>query len=49
MVTDAVLKLEGNLDLDMIGIKKEPGGSLEVPPDPTPLSPLADWLGFQVY
>jgi T-complex protein 1 subunit eta len=29
MVTDAVLKLEDNLDLEMIGIKKEPGGSLE--------------------
>jgi T-complex protein 1 subunit eta len=29
MVVDACLKLEGDLDLDLIGIKKEPGGSLE--------------------
>lgn len=29
MVTDAVLKLEDNLDLELIGVKKEPGGSLE--------------------
>jgi T-complex protein 1 subunit eta len=29
MVVDACLRLEGDLDLDLIGIKKEPGGSLE--------------------
>eukprot|EP01125_Pyxidicula_operculata_P004359 TRINITY_DN1666_c0_g2_i1.p1 TRINITY_DN1666_c0_g2~~TRINITY_DN1666_c0_g2_i1.p1 ORF type:complete len:555 (+),score=160.45 TRINITY_DN1666_c0_g2_i1:170-1666(+) len=29
MVVDAVLKLEGGLDLEMIGVKKEPGGTLE--------------------
>jgi len=29
MVVDAVLKLEGDLDISLIGIKKEPGGSLE--------------------
>jgi len=29
MVTKAILQLEGELDLDLIGIKKEPGGSVE--------------------
>jgi len=29
MVVDACLKLEGDLEIDLIGIKKEPGGSLE--------------------
>ena len=30
MVVDAVLYLEDDLSLDMIGIKKVPGGSMEV-------------------
>jgi hypothetical protein len=30
MVVQAVLKLEGDLDLDLLGMKKEPGGSVEV-------------------
>jgi len=29
MIVDSVLKLEENLDISLIGIKKEPGGSLE--------------------
>jgi len=29
MVTDAVLKLENDLNLDLIAVKKEPGGSLQ--------------------
>lgn len=30
MAVQAVKKLEGGLDLDLIGMKKEPGGSVEV-------------------
>ncbi len=30
MVVDAVLKLESDLNLDLIGVKKESGGALEV-------------------
>lgn len=30
MVVRAVLKLEGDLNLELLGIKKEPGGSVEV-------------------
>jgi hypothetical protein len=30
MAVQAIKKLEGDLDLDLIGMKKEPGGSVEV-------------------
>lgn len=32
MAVQAIKKLEGDLDLDLIGMKKEPGGSVEVRP-----------------
>lgn len=30
MVVQAVLKLEADLNLELLGMKKEPGGSVEV-------------------
>jgi hypothetical protein len=30
MIVDAVMHLDEDLDIDMIGIKKETGGSMEV-------------------
>lgn len=48
MVVDAVLTLDDDLNIDLIGIKKETGGALEVPFITLPRRPATDLLSYHV-